>query len=731
MPDFSKAKLLWWELVILAGILVIGLGLRGLYLHEVSKAPFFESPGVDAGFHDYWARGLATGNWTPPLNNVNPKISETAYLRPPGYPYFLAIIYMIAGEGYLTPRIIQMGLGLASCFLAYLLGRKWYGRVVALIFSAMMSIYWIFIYFEAEFHAPALFIFQLLLFVLMLGYWKEKMTFAPALCAGIVGGLCSLVRPNALLLLIAGVIWALWISRKRKNMRSFLFAMFGLIFGCTVAISPATIRNYFVTKDFVLISSNAGINFFIGNNEYANGLVTAEIPGLGKFGTCYDWPGIVANLEKKLGRKLKDSEVSSYFIKEGLRFIGEHPGDFLRLTLKKALLFWGPREVAHNKEIHYEREFSTVLQKIPGNYALVLSLGIIGFAILLLDYQRKHHQEQPSYHELQDRWEMSVLIGLLVLAYFFSVLPFFAAGRYRLPVIPFLLLFGSYGIYRFSIFVITRNVRSVLACIVIFAAAYALTTRPFADYEPSLARWYYDKGTMYDRTGQPDQALAHYRKAVEADPNLYAAHYNLAHKLMEQGKINEAIFHWTETVRLNPSFAAGHYNLAIAHQKQGDLDKAISHMKEAIFYRPETAKYHMHMGDFLADRGDIDQAIWHYRKVLSLKPKFIRALRNLAWILATYPDAKLRDPIEAIRLAEHAQVLTSGRSLGVLDTLAAAYAAAGRFPEAIETAQKAFDLAWSSGKQDIAKEIQLRMELYMKGKPYQRTMRWEKKDKPK
>ncbi len=144
------------ELLILIGIVVLGSVLRVLYLSEIAGDLGFSNPGVDASYHDYWARGLATGNWSATAPLDDPLIRSTPYFRPPGYPYFLALIYLLTGSSYLAARIIQMVIGIISCLLAFHLGRKWSGSRIGLIFAGFMSVYWIFIYFEGELLEPVL-----------------------------------------------------------------------------------------------------------------------------------------------------------------------------------------------------------------------------------------------------------------------------------------------------------------------------------------------------------------------------------------------------------------------------------------------------------------------------------------------------------------------------------------------------------------------------------------------
>jgi tetratricopeptide (TPR) repeat protein len=131
---------------------------------------------------------------------------------------------------------------------------------------------------------------------------------------------------------------------------------------------------------------------------------------------------------------------------------------------------------------------------------------------------------------------------------------------------------------------------------------------------------------------------------------------------------------------------------------------------------------HNHLGLALADRGRIGEAMAQYQKALKIAPDYVRAYNNLAWLLATCPAATLRNGVEAIEHAQRANQLTGGRQPAILDTLAAAYAEAGRFPEAVATAHKALALATQQGKQTLAKALRTRTALYEAGEPYHQPL---------
>jgi tetratricopeptide (TPR) repeat protein len=714
-------KLQTAELVVLAVILLTGLFLRGSYLLEIVKSPNFTVPMVDAAYHDYWARGLATGDWSVPANRPDPEIRSNPYLRPPGYPYFLALVYLLSGCSFLAARIVQMLIGLANCVLAYILGRSLFGRAVGLILAGFMSVYWAFIFFEGELLGPVLIIFCALCLMNILYLWTVKFTYSRGIAAGVFCGLFALFRPNILLFVPVVLLWAWWLARRRNDGRRFRAVAVGFLVSTAVVIAPVTLRNYLVADDFALICSNAGVTFYIGNNEESD-CVNPRIPelqrlaGRDKWG-CFEYPQIVRGVSRTLGRPMKHSEVSSYFAKKAIRFIYEHPLKALGLTVKKALLFWGPTEISNNKELLYEKQHSVTLRCIPG-FPVFVSAAFVGLLQLIFNLKIRPIKKEPFSIEVRRQLEMSLLIILFIGTYFISFLPFIITARYRVPIIPFLLLFGAYGLYSLGRYIRSRDFRGVSCWAVVWILSYVLATRQFVPYEGNLARWHYYQAGAYSAKGQIDLAIEEYRKALRVAPALASAHQYLAMALERKGNLDEAVKYYYSALRLKPDLLTARFNLGIVLYQQDKNNEAINHWIEVIKLNPYHADAHNYLGMAFYKLGSINKAVQHWTEALDLKPDWTEALNNLAWVLAAVDDENLLNPAGAVRLAERAAELTGFENPDILDTLSVAYAAAGRFPEAVQTAQKALYLTQHAGDENLAKQIREHLELFKAGQPF-------------
>lgn len=642
------------EWIALGVILLAGLILRGAYLAELADSPAFRYPAFDAAFHDHWARCLVTGDWSAPQFHPDPLIHKTSFFRPPGYPYFLAGVYVVTGKSYLWARVIQMLLGLSSGVLAFLLARRFFGPGVALILAGVMSCYWIFIYFEGELLAPVLEVFLALAALLVLARWTVRATYKNSFLAGILIGLFALVRPNALVLVPVALVWIAWIARRRRDAGRVKPAFVGVCLGVALAIAPSAIRNYVVAHEWVPITSNAGINLYIGNNEYAD-CVSANVPILGEVSTlgswtCFDEPAIARAVEKIEGRPLKSSEVSKFFTKKALSFISENPGRALGLAWKKTLYFWGPTEISNNKVDHYERVHSRVLKFLPG-FPVAFALFVTGLLILYVETRaRRKSKGAVSTHA---RNEMVVLLLAFVAAYFVSHLPFFIAGRYRVPLLPVLLLFGAYGIESVRAMVAARRFSRAAVWVGVFALALIGASRQLAPYRPDLGTWHFDRGDAYRKQGKTELALAEFRKAVELgnQPNAVAFN-NLGTALDQTGRREEAARSFERAVAASPNYLDARRNLVSVLLRLNRTDAAVPHIREIIRLDPQDASARFNLGVCLLRRSETEEAIGTLVETVRLNPNHFYARYYLAraLVLVGRPKDAIAQYGEAVRI---------------------------------------------------------------------------------
>jgi len=235
--------------------------------------------------------------------------------------------------------------------------------------------------------------------------------------------------------------------------------------------------------------------------------------------------------------------------------------------------------------------------------------------------------------------------------------------------------------------------------------------------QPNYPKAHYNLGNALFSRGEVNQALAHYEEALQLQPNYAKAHNSLGFALLSQGKVDQAVAHFEKALSIEPNSPMVHNNLGLALLSQGKADQAVAHFEKALSIRPNSPEVHNNLGLILLSQNKEDQAILHFQEAIRLNPNYPQAFDGLARLLAMARNQKFRDGATAVQMAERANQLTGYRQPEMLDTLAAAYAEAGRFPEAIQASQKALDLAYSADMIELAKDIESRMRLYQAGRP--------------
>ena len=232
-----------------------------------------------------------------------------------------------------------------------------------------------------------------------------------------------------------------------------------------------------------------------------------------------------------------------------------------------------------------------------------------------------------------------------------------------------------------------------------------------ARLDPTAGRAY-DVGRVQLIQQNYSDAEASFRQALTMKPDFAEALYGLAVVRHAQRNLDDAIELYGRSLGADSSNAAGHYNLGRALAERGQVDRAIQSYHKAIELSPEDADAHQSLARALVMQNQLAEAIYRYRRTLEIEPDRVGALLDLAWIIATAPNLELRVPAEGVRLAERAVRLTGNRNATALDTLAAAYAAAGQKDRAVTTAESALAAALETGERELATQIRARLERY-------------------
>jgi Flp pilus assembly protein TadD len=241
------------------------------------------------------------------------------------------------------------------------------------------------------------------------------------------------------------------------------------------------------------------------------------------------------------------------------------------------------------------------------------------------------------------------------------------------------------------------------------------------ELQPDYPAAFCNLGYALLQEGRRTEAMAAYNKALELDPRYALAHNDLGNILLQSGRTDQAMDHFRQAAEILPDFAEARFNMAEVFLARGRLDDAISQYKKALEIRPDLAGADYKLGNIFAQQGREAEAVSHYERALKTRPDQAPACNNLAWLLAASPDPSLRNGPRAVELAHRADQLARGTNPVFLGTLAAAYAEAGQFGEAVKTIERALPLAANDAA--LTRALEKQSALYKAGTPFRETPR--------
>ncbi len=239
------------------------------------------------------------------------------------------------------------------------------------------------------------------------------------------------------------------------------------------------------------------------------------------------------------------------------------------------------------------------------------------------------------------------------------------------------------------------------------------------------ASFFNKRGQALMGLGKFDRAIPDFHRALQLDGEYASAWNNRGLAYMRRGEmvrstehVPQALSDFSRAITLEPTNSAAWYNRGLLHANVGEEGLAIGDLRKVIELTPDNAVPYADLARVLLRQGKATEGVASYRQALQRRAEWPQVMNELAWRLATYADQSLRDGAEAVRLAERASVLVEHKHPVFLDTLAAAYAEAGEFTKAVETAERVLQMAVAAGDTEVTADIRKRLDLYKAGKPY-------------
>lgn len=497
--------------------IVVGVALifRLIHLLEVADTPFFKHLHTDPFMYNRWAATIMDGDWLGK--------SEPVFYLGPLYPYFLALIYSVTGPSPPSACVVQVLLSALSAGLVYHLGKQLFGTATGVIAGLFAACYGMLIFYSCLILGAVLIIFlDLLMLVLMVSGLRKPATLkwvAAGVCFGLSAcgrGNVVLFGPLAVLAIMAGFGFRRW--------KKWLPACACLTLAFFLTILPVTLHNWLIGGDSVLLTSNAGTNLFIGNNAESKGLYmnSARYKGRPMGLSVRDQKSNFPEVAKsELGRDdLKPSEISRFWTGKTVEEIQGNVGRWLKLEGNKLKYVVNAYELPNNRNYYFSKQFSKLLYLPLVTYGLILPLAMAGVVI--------------SWR----RWREHGMLCAFLLAHVAGILAFFVLARYRLVMVPILLIYAAVTLVWICRQVVSRRHWRLALLVILLIPSYALTYQKVA--RTSYRANYINLANAYRDLGKPEEALLNYDRTLRIASDYYYAYLKKGEVLARLGREQEA-----------------------------------------------------------------------------------------------------------------------------------------------------------------------------------------------
>ncbi len=540
----------------LLAVLSLAAILRLAYLMELRQLPLFDMLILDSATYDQWALNIASGNWIG---------GDRAYYQDPLYPYLLAIIYRFFGHDLLIVRLVQIGLGIATCALVAVIGNRFGGKAIGTLAALMMAIYRPAIFNEGEVEKTALGVFLITAALALVS--KRHVT--ARFWAGFCLALATLTRGNLIIMFPLAILYLLTeklhndhdkdSTEADKNWLTYINStavrnLLAFLLGGVLVFSPVLWRNHHVSGEWILTTSQAGPNFYTGNNPTNLSGGFWPVPFVRPH-PLYEEQDFRAEAEKRAGKPLTPSEVSSFWFDESIKHITSSPGFATSMLLVKTLVFWSDVELPDGWDMYFLKRYSHILRLPLLSFGWLLPFAVIG-AVTTYSGNR----------------EIKLLTGYIAI-YSFSIIAFFIFSRYRMHIVPVLSILAVLGLRWLWRSIQEYNLRKLLAgsltAITIGAVTFFFVPI-FADAPHDPIRSYLSLAKLYEECGDNKAALKLLKEAQTLAPARAETLYGIGRLNVKSENFQAAIDYLLQSIEVDENIADAWYLLGVSFQAIND-----------------------------------------------------------------------------------------------------------------------------------------------------------------
>ncbi len=576
------------------------LALRIVYLLQLSQSPLGTFLVEDQLVYQRRAQEILSGHL---IGSATPFYSSTLY------PYILAAIYAVCGIRPTAVYVVQHLLGVATCALVFVLAREIFDRRRSFVGLVLAGLHGPMVFAEGQ-----ILMISWTVFAVVLALWSAVRhsrtgSVRSALLCGAALGLGMADKPNLIVLALAVAFWwRLTTGRWRWT------SLVALGAGAALLVAPVAVANAAATGGRVLISASSGINLAIGNNPLSDGTYTEPWAAEGQDSSQFQGLQNASRhfAGRALGRSLDDLESDRYWRGEALAYILGRPIDEARLLGRKILLLVNRQEIPNVMSFDFYRAQFSALGLFPVGFWLVGPFGLL--AALL---------------SLRGGSGPRLLLAALVL-YAVSLLPFFVCDRFRLPVVPILVIFAADGMATLYETLRAHRFQRTALLVAGLVVLAGLVSLPLAHFDLGRDHWMLAQAFL--ERGDPEKAIAEYRAVLAIHPVQASAWTDLGLVQSRLGRYAEAEQSLRQATRISPGFGAAHAALADIHHIRGAIDAALAEYRLAVETDPTLVNAWISLARLLRSDGEIELARQTLLRGRSLNPgvtDFDAALRDM------------------------------------------------------------------------------------------------------
>ncbi len=529
------------EIFFLVAVFALALVLRLAYVIFLkNNYLFFDQPGSDVKYYQEWAEAIAYGDW----------IGQGPFYGMPLYAYFLAVLKRLALGHDLLVRFFHLILGSSNCILVYLLARKIFSQPVALAASLMTATNFILIYYDWLMMPVGLIIFLSLLIALFLLEKEGLHKNSEWLILGLLAGLTALGDGKMIIFLGLFSLWVLIDKKWKPFWRRFFFLALGFL----LVLGGTALRNRLVSGDWILISAQTGLSFYVGNNPASDGLY--ENPAFIRpthGGQDEDQQLIAQEITQKA---LSPAQISALWRNLAMSFIKNSPGEYLQLLARKFFLFFREIDSPDEIDLLLQKEWQRRLD--INSFYIMCPLAVLG---LILAWRNR--LKGPGF------------INLFLLSQLIFTLMFFLTTRHRATVLPFFILYECYAL----VWLIQQGRKRAWKPLAAACGGLLLTYLVFKPVElPAVTIDFIrhaNAGVLYAKQDRHALARMHYTKALAIQPFDTNTLFNMANSFYNEGDYEMAQGYYEKTIALFPMHVDARFNLGYTLEKKGELKAAL------------------------------------------------------------------------------------------------------------------------------------------------------------